>query len=135
MESFMNNPEFMANAQKMMNNPDFMNQMQEMMKNPMVQQMMSNPEILCNIMNNSGLSNLKNDNDNDNDNAEVEINPSLEARFNKDDIVITSNLSKEEYNSKIANIIMYDSVKDRYIISFDDKKISVKEENIDFYQD
>lgn len=129
MESFMNNPELMTNAQKMMNNPDFMNQMQEMMKNPMVQQMMSNPEMLSNIMNQSGLSKPENNS------AEVEITPNLQEKFSKDDIVITSNLSKEEYNSKIANIIMYDSKKERYIISFDDIKISVKEENIDFYQD
>jgi len=128
----MNNPEFMGNAQKMMSNPDFMNQMQEMMKNPMVQQMMSNPEMLSNLMNKTGLSNIEKTN---NDSAEVEINQNQEQRFNKDDIVITSNLSREEYNSKIANVIMYDPKKDRYIISFDNVKISVREDNIDYYKD
>jgi hypothetical protein len=130
-------PNMMSSMMNMMNNPEMMSQMKGMMDNPQMQDMLSNPDLMKNVM---GMFGGDKEDDTSDDtltdtSATLEpvesVDPVDTHKYTDSDLIVINNLTAEEYNGMCVKVISFNEVKQRYVVEIEDgKQLLVKEENL-----
>lgn len=126
-------PNMMSSMMNMMNNPEMMSQMKGMMDNPQMQDMLSNPDLMKNVMGMFGGD--KEDDTSADTSATLEpvepVDPVDTHKYTDSDLIVINNLTAEEYNGMCVKVISFNEVKQRYVVEIEDgKQLLVKEENL-----
>ena len=145
----MKNPEMMSQMEELMKDPNMMNNLMGMMSG------MGGLEGLGNLFNapnpptnspeETNNSSFEHELEHENKLKGIDLNglddlekvdvgiPQSENKFIQDERVVIKNLNNKLYNNRLASIVNYDRISNRYIIYVDDmnKNISIKEENIE----
>jgi DNA uptake protein ComE-like DNA-binding protein len=132
-------PNMMSSMMNMMNNPEMMSQMKGMMDNPQMQDMLSNPDLMKNVM---GMFGGDKEADTSADTSATlesvesaepveSVEPVDTHKYTDSDLIVINNLTAEEYNGMCVKVISFNEVKQRYVVEIEDgKQLLVKEENL-----
>ena len=145
----MKNPEMMSQMEELMKDPNMMNNLMGMMGG------MGGMEGKCNLFDapntptnspqETNNSSFEQELEHENKLKDIDLNglddlekvdvgvAQSQNKFIQDERVVIKNLNNKLYNNRLASIVNYDRISNRYIIFVDDlnKNISIKEENIE----
>jgi len=145
----MKNPEMMSQMEELMKDPNMMNNLMGMMGGMGGMDGLGNlfnaPNTPTNSPQETNNSSFEQELEHENKLKDIDLNglddlekvdvgvAQSQNKFIQDERVIIKNLNNKLYNNRLASIVNYDRISNRYIIFVDDfnKNISIKEENIE----